>query len=81
MLLHRFITTLWMNVNIQKNSRLRKNSTHMKEKTEKEMSFSTTFRLEKCQNQYCKTIFYTYWINILVEIINITTYSTVIMSK
>ena len=66
---------------ILKNSRSEKNSTHMKEEMEGQISSGTTHRLAKMLKQKLRNNSYTYWINILVEIINIARSSIVIMSK
>ena len=70
-----------MNVDILKSSHLRKNSIHMKEKIERKISSGTTHHLVKMLKPILPNNFYTYWINILVEIINISRYSIVTMSK
>ena len=53
----------------------------MKEKVERETSSGTTHHLAKMLNPILRNNFYIYWINILVEIINITKSSIVTMSK
>ena len=53
----------------------------MKDKIEGEISSGTTHQLVKMLKQILRNNFYTCWINILVEIMNITRYSIVTMSK
>ena len=53
----------------------------MKEEIEGETSSGTTYHLVKMLKPISRNNFYTYWINILVEIINITRSSIVTMPK
>ena len=53
----------------------------MKEEIEGEISSGTTHHSVKMLKPILRNNFYTYWVNILVEIINITRSSNVIMSK
>ena len=68
-------------MDILKKSHLTKNSIHIKEEIEGEISSSTTHHLVKMLKPISQTNFYNYWINILVEIINITRSSIVTMTK
>lgn len=81
MLLHRFITTFQINVDILENSHLRKNSKHMKEEVEREISSSTTHYLVKILKPILQKDFSLSWIKILVKIINIARFSIAIMLK
>ena len=81
MLLHRFLTTFQINVDILKNSHLRKSNIRTKEDIQRETSSGATHHLVKLLKQVSRNNFYTYWIKILVEIINITRSSIVTMSK
>ena len=60
---------------------LTKNSSHMKEEIEQETLPGTMHHLVKMLKPILQNNFYTYWKNILVEIINITTSSIATMSK
>ena len=53
----------------------------MKEEIEGETSSGTTYHLVKMLKPISRKNFYTYWINILVEIINITRSSIVTKPK
>ena len=53
----------------------------MKEEIEGEKSSGTTHHLVKMLKPILRKNFYTYWLNILVEIINITRSSIVTMPK
>ena len=53
----------------------------MKEEIEGETSSGTTYHLVKMLKPISRNNFYTYWINILVEIINITRSSIVTKPK
>ena len=56
-----------------------KNSAHMKEKIEGETSSGTSHYLVKMLKPTLRNSFYTNWMNILIEIINITRSSIVIL--